>query len=429
MGKYRFNHNNEAIKSIQTNRKPKGPFRVTSFFFDGIGIRHILSERTSNIPMRAASVYEAHLMQKTDSHNTRHKEMTYFASLYAWAEEHHVDIDELLLTGKALNLAQIRSYAAWTKAQCAQANGIVQQEKRRSINAAFIACSVISSWFISQFANTPGTNLSHTIEVELLVSSQKRAWKAVCFKVQKKSIAPDMTEEEITAINRFLRPDNRENVVGPSIATRDYLMWRMAIEFGMRKGEILAMRTIDCPTRVAPYFKIVRIEERGANYIDTRGNPPRPKTLSRDLGFIIENSVFPKLVAEYVSTHRFKWVERNGKISKQFILPHDFLIITERGEPLSTRTADDIANAISLGTGIDFNWHLARHSFFNRAYAGIAEFQDQSQRSIKLADLVYWGGWKSEKSLEIYTKRARSERARFALCMWQKGGASWTALT
>lgn len=238
-----------------------------------------------------------------------------------------------------------------------------------------------------------------------------------------------MLDEEIAAIEQFLKPNNRSSAVGERIAYRDYLMWRMAIELGLRKGEILAMRTSDCPTRNAPYFKIVRIEERGSDYTDPRPNPPRPKTLSRDLGLLFDSTVFPKLVSDYVSAYRYKIVVINGKKQKQFLLQHKFLIVAHNGEPLSLRAADDVAKAIKRGTGVDFNWHLARHSFFNRAYAAVAGAEDADARTAQIADIVHWGGWESSKSLEVYSRRARAERARHALMIWREGGNQWNALT
>ncbi len=378
--------------------------------------------------MQAASLYEAHLVLKTDSSNTRDREMTSFGVMYTWAEDTRVDLDQLLLAGQALTSAQIRSFAAWLRSSKAQANGVITQRKRRSLNLQIATCAAICSWFVEQFAS-PGTNpTQRAADVARLVASQQRSWKEVRTKVRSDPTAPDLTEAEIATIEQFLKPATRAATVGAAVATRDYLMWRMAIEFGMRKSEILAMRMIDCPTRAAPYFKVVRIEERGDEYRDPRKDPPRPKTLSRDLGFIIDATVFPRLVSEYVTTHRFKLVERHGKKVKQFLLPHDFLIIAKNGEPMSISAASDVARAVTAGTGIKFHWHLARHAFFNRAYAAVADIQDRNEYNVKLADLIHWGGWSSDKSLDIYTRRARADRARHTLRLWQNEGSRWTAL-
>ncbi len=418
----------EVCESIQIESLAFAKFQIVSFKTSRAGIHHMLLDRDTQLPLPAASIYEAHLVNKTDSHNSRYQELNNLSQLYAFGLNNKLDIERLLLCGQGLTTPQIRAFAAWIKTGRTPSNGIIPMSKRRSINAIFTACSIICCWFIRQFAKPLEEKRKQVINVELLVQAQKAAWKEVRIKVRKDPEAPDLTEQEIATIEQFLRPENRSRVVGEARATRDYLFWRMAIEFGMRKGEILAMRLSDCPARNTPYFRIIRIEERGLSYNDPRSNPPRPKTLSRDLGFIIPNTVFPGLVSAYVSSHRYKWVKRNCKKIKNFILPHKFLIVADNGAPLSLRAADDIARAIKIGTGIDFNWHLARHAFFNRAYAGVASVADRTQQQIKLTDLQHWGGWESEKSLEMYTRRVRADRARHALTTWQQGGGAWTAL-
>jgi len=416
------------MSSACTRPATQSAFQVSSFSAPDGSIRHILTHRASGQPRQAASLYEAHLILKTDSFNTRHREMTCFGAMYAWAEDTRVDLDRLLLIGQGLTPAQIRSFAAWLRAPKAQANGAIPHKRRRSLNLQLTTCAAICSWFVRQFANSCASPAQRAADVARVVSAQQRSWKEVRTKVRGDPVAPDLTEAEIRMIEQFLKPAARAKEVGAAVATRDYLMWRMAIEFGMRKSEILAMRMIDCPTRAAPYFKIVRIEERGAEYIDPRKNPPRPKTLSRDLGLIIDETVFPKLVSEYVTTHRFKLIERHGKKVKQFLLPHEFLIIARNGDPMSISAASDVAHAITVGTGVKFHWHLARHAFFNRAYAAVAEVQDRNEYNVKLGDLVHWGGWSNDKSLDIYTRRARADRARHALRLWQSEGSRWTAL-
>lgn len=406
------------------------PFQVSVVVVPGAGVRHVLSERKTELPKPAASLYEAHLALKTDSHNTRAREMAAFASLYSWAETAKIDLDQVLLTGQGLTAPQARAFAAWLRKPHAQANGVIPLGKRPSINIILRTASIICRWFIKQFASLPsGNQARRAIEIEMLQAAQKSAWKEVLIKVRMRSAAPDLTDQEVAAIENFLKPEGRSNAVGESISWRDYLMWRMAIEFGMRKSEILAMRLSDCPTRASPYFKIVRIEERGDSYVDPRPNPPRPKTLSRDLGLLFDHTVFPRLVSDYVSAHRYTMVKVNGRRQKKFLLSHDFLITAESGDPLSQAAAADVAKTIKTGTGVDFNWHLARHAFFNRAYEGVASAASKEAREAKIEDLVYWGGWENPRSLDIYTRRAKAQRARQALMVWQQGGNQWTALS
>ena len=132
----------------------------------------------------------------------------------------------------------------------------------------------------------------------------------------------------------------------------------------------------------------MRIDERGKDYHDPRPSPPRPKTLSRELGFLFENTAFPRLVNDYVSENRYIRSEKNGKKFNKFNLPHDFLLIAKNGAPLSESTASDISSNISKELGIDFHWHLARHAFFNRAYFAATEATTHTSLEIKLDDLV-----------------------------------------
>ena len=399
----------------------KSDFQVNSFKTSDSEDRHIVLHRASKRPAIAASLYEVHLKHKTDSHNSRHKDLLYLGYLYTWATLKDIDIESKLLKGLGLIPAEIRSFSSWVKEPKRLPNGSIPQESRKAVNDVLRTCSKICVWFIAQFSN-PTEDLSRrAIEVELLVQSQLNSWKEVLIKERSEDVAPDLTDEEISLIETYLNPASRSLQVGQKQAVRDYLIWRLAIEFGLRIGEILAMRMEDCPSISAPYLRIIRVEERGPDYKDPRRVPQRPKTLSRELGFLLKNSVIPKLFAEYSSTHRYGSKFVNGKKRKLFLLSHEFLIVAESGAPLSSRSADDVARNIRKATGVQFNWHLARHAFFNRAYANLAAETKLEKRVVDLKDLIYWGGWECESSLDIYTRRARKERAQYALVNWQKG--------
>jgi integrase len=403
-------------------------YQVTPFKTANHEVRYILTSRSTLKPMYAASIFEAHQIRKSKSHLTRVTQLYPLAFLYTWSEIQKLDLEHLLLKGYGLTDAQIRAFASWVEDHYQHSNGNVTNENRKSINRILNTCKGICVWFIRQYANPTTDPSKRALQMNAIINYQEASWEEVYVKVIDEAVAPDLTEEQITSIENFLRPNNRSKEVGERIAMRDYLIWRMAIEFGMRKGEILAMRLEDCPVLNAPNFRIVRIEERGPNYHDPRSIPPRPKTLSRRLGILLNNSAFPWLVNEYISSHRYIWVNNRGKKIKKSLLPHNFLIVSTAGDPLSIRAADDIAENIRIGTGISFKWHLPRHAFFNRAYETMASVKDVNERNIKKGDLLLWGGWRNEQSLDIYTRRSRADRARNALSIWQEGGSKWNAL-
>jgi integrase len=408
--------------SIQTDSRSSIAFRVTGFVMPSGSVRHTLDERENGQPVIAGSLYEAHLAGKGGSPNTRRGELQCLAYLYSWAAgaKPKVDLEGLLLGGKGLRIPQIRAFSSQLKSRWTSESGVQSEKSRKTHNKILYGCGAACAWFIEQFA-TPSTDAARqVIDLNLVVAAQRRAWRSNRQKVSTTEIAPDLTDAEIEAIEAYLEPTRRASTVGASIATRDHLMWRLAIDRAMRMSEILALRVQDCPSREIPYFRIVRIEERKGDPPDPRGSyAPRPKTLSRDLGNP-KGSTLPGQVNEYITNHRYVYARKVGrKRHKQFLLPHKFLLISRRGDPLSKSGMLDVAKRIRKGTGIPFHWHLARHAYFNRAYAFVAAIENPSERTVQLNDLVYCGGWEDPESLKPYSERARQERGRYARARWQ----------
>lgn len=402
-------------------------YQISPFHTDD-RVRFIVQLRDTGDPSISLSVYEQYLYHKTRSHNTASSTLTQLGYLFTWAISEGIDIEKLLLKGELLSALQIRKFAYWLTCRGTSRSNEVKNLSISVINNILTHSSNILCWFARQYGLKESQGLS-AAEMELLIASQKRLFSGAKRKDFRVRCAPDLTEEEIFAIDQYLRPENRKDAAAEVVA-RDFLIWRLAIEFGLREGEILALRLCDCPHKGQDYFKIVRIEERGLRYRDPRKRPPRPKTLSRDLGFLFHSQI-PNLLTDYSSQHRFKWIERNGRKHKQFLPGHDFVIVNHHrtpGEPLSVSGIKSIADRITENTGIPFHWHLTRHAFFNRAYAAIVDIENKDEKKAKLMDLVYWGGWADEKSLQIYINRARASRGQKALMLWQQGGNRWASL-
>ncbi len=283
------------------------------------------------------------------------------------------------------------------------------------------------TWFVDRYYDASHAQLPRGVLLDALHETSKRAWKNQRIKDAADPEAPDISDDDISAIETFLRnaaickyPERRW--------IRAYLIWRLAIEFGLRIGEILALRLEDCPSRVNPAFRVVRIEDRDVISDSRSVYSPRPKTSGRDLAPILSNTVFPRLVIDYQADHRLKRVHRaNGRVVWRPVLSHTYLLVNDDGDPLSVFTARNLAKAIEKNTGVSFTWHLARHAFFNRTYGAVAAIENPTQRTTRLSDLVYWGGWRDPRSLDCYVRRVRKERARTGLAIWN-GSNLWEAL-
>lgn len=404
-------------------------FQVSAFAMGLTSTRHFVFDRHTGDPSIAASIYEAHLANRYDSPSTRAHRLTALARLLDWSATAGLTIEEDLLTGKLLAPSRIAAFAQWMKARVGQdGSGPLPRKLRAQINGVIDGAAQAEAFFARNATPPCSSHIGSLEQTRAKLDYQRSAWQDQKSKVTSRSVAPDMSDGEIQAVEHFLRPDHRVGRVERRTAERDYLVWRMAIECGMRIGEILCVRLEDCPSRNRPYFRVVRIEEREDQSDPRHPYAPRPKTLSRDLGFILENTKFPQLVSTYISSSRYANKRINERRSRRFLLPHQFLVIGKSGSPLSQKGATAIAKEIRIGTGIDFHWHLARHAFFNRAYQSVLDQPNEDLQRARLQDLIVWGGWESESSLGIYTRRARKSRAQNSLRLWQEGGSKWTAL-
>jgi hypothetical protein len=393
---------------------------------DGRARAILLNARTYE-PSAAGSLYEASLSRRCASPNTLFHYLSSAQLLLSWAQHAGFDLDRQLLSGMPLEPRDIETYAQWLEAHCRREAPTLDRANIKTYNAHLAGGERMVTWFVDRFHDARNAPLPRGVVLDALHKTSQRAWKLQNIKDTSSPVAPDISDCDISLIETFLqnaatceRPERRW--------VRAYLIWRLAIEFGLRIGEILALRLQDCPDRVNPAFRIVRIEER-SGIPDPRGvYAPRPKTLGRELAPILSNSVFPRLVVDYQADHRLKRVRRaNLSFAWRPVLSHTYLIVDDDGGPLSVFTARNLAKSVEEHTGVSFSWHLARHAFFNRAYSAVAAIEDPTRRTIRLSDLVYWGGWSDPSSLDCYVRRARRDRALAGLAIWN-GSNHWRAL-
>lgn len=400
-------------------------YRIDKFPVNGKA-RFVMLDRETLRPSIATSIYENSLTSKTESNQGVASELSRINYFLTWAKKYGYDFENALCHGQAIQQRDINAFSAWLSKR-----GTKRDEKLRKLESKFYnqilqSVSSMFSDFIRLYSEDAGIE-KNLIEKSLLINASKDIFKSRNKKIRAKDAAPDLSEKEIAKIETYLRPDDIEKASANKL--RDYIIWRMAIEFGLRIGEILALRVEDCPVRRDQTIKIVRIEERGDDYLDPRApNAPRPKTLSRKLGFIFKNSPLKLCINEYITKHRYRVVEKFGKQKKELIIEGPNLLLLNHkdndGMPLSSSRAKEIAKEIRKNTGIKFHWHLARHSFFNRAYASIV---DRDNYNALKTDLITWGGWQNPDSLQIYINRAKQHRAEVALCFWQENNL-WKAL-
>lgn len=387
----------------------------------------LLQDRRNLHPNVLGTLFGAHLHTTTVKANTAKKAMEAVAFLMTWSAGSAPDMPLQLAEGQPLTLTQCRAFTAWLKARSGIGQDNLAPEAAHTFNSTVANVRRFAEWAIIE------GNSGKASEMNAALDAHNRIWRQVKpLPASNLQFAEDLEDDEIREIETYLRHAAESDSSDNRVAVRDYLIWRMAIEYGLRIGEILALRVNDLPSLTRDYLRIVRTDRRD-DLVDPRGaKAPQVKTLGRDLGYFFRNTRFPELFSSYQASHRWVWARRKSGARYQktrFAHPY-FLINTTDGSPLSMQSAQARATSIRKATGIEFHWHKTRHAFFNRAYVAMEAITDPHEKEDRRAGLVYWGGWISEDSLDIYTRTARRNKGRrgsFAL-EGSQGKPEWEVL-
>lgn len=388
-------------------------WKVKHLAHDSGKARHLLVSKVTHRVSVALGVYESHLVSGNKPPNTRRNRLMDCSYLYSWADEVGIDVDQRLLSGAGFEVREIRRFAHWLKYEY-----IGKEDEALSsgtIGTILNSCARVSAYMYEQYLEVDDTT-DRAAALLTLLANDKANWSSVVPPSEDDSEAPDLTDEEMARIDAAIHPELRRSVsVAASI--RDYLMWRLTSRLGMRIGEVLALRLCDCPARPGDPLRIVRIEDRGKAYRDSRTPyAPRPKTKTRDLN-LAEDPELPGLLLQYLATRQSVVKTDISDGPRAEVPDHGFLIVNHvTGQPLSSSGAQRVAEQIAISSQVDFHWHVGRHAYFNRQFALIADAPNYGA----LRDVLqYKGGWGNPKSLNIYTRRVVRERALGTLATYQ----------
>jgi len=385
------------------------PYKLERFDVDGVA-RFMVTHRTSFATPITLSFYEASLSSRIDRRKgTVGTELQHLLFIYGWAEYSGFDLESKLLNGHGLHLYDIQMLGNWLESRRYKGCGL----QSTYLNQIIISCRRLVLWYVRRSVKALADE-PLPITIGRVVKAHKDVWEEFFFKGNDRGeglVAPDITDIEYLRVN-FLLGSGSDHSLMSGMDLRNFIMWRLAWEFGLRIGEILALRLEDlCEKDGYSYIGIVRLNHRDEGEIDPRvPYEPKVKTRSRELGYLDRESEIPKLIDIYLREHRFAEIQVNGVLTKTPFLAHNFLFIAHdsSGRPLSCSGAQKIAQKISISTGIHMNWHLIRHAFFNRRYDDAMAHENKESH---LNDLVYFGGWKNHASLKSYVGRAIRDRS------------------
>lgn len=200
-----------------------------------------------------------------------------------------------------------------------------------------------------------------------------------------------------------------KNPFEPEARVRNWLMYCLARDCGLRIGEILCLRAADIiSTDGTTYVRIVR---RPDDESDPRSNAPAIKTLER----VVPLSPHGVLALRTYLTSRGPSARKKGS---------PFLIQSERGLPLSKSPAAAVMKRLRGAGNIedDFSWHHLRHAWATEyvrevlrdtqsGRAPVAS-DEAAMRALLVDKLRLVGGWSQTSTMPMkYAMAALREHA------------------
>jgi integrase len=185
------------------------------------------------------------------------------------------------------------------------------------------------------------------------------------------------------------------NPYRPQSQLRNWLMFAIALQCGLRRGELLKVRLDDIPKPNDPGLKVRR---RPHDRSDTRRYRPRVKTSERVIPISAEIRVG---LRAYLSAP-----PPMGRPSGRT----PYLFVSKDGHPLSIPAADEIPKIACHQADVPgFSWHSLRHTW---AEAVADELLTQFPEDQALAFIRELGGWKRNSNVPMhYIQDAIAKRA------------------
>ena len=346
----------------------------------------------ARVALRWAMRYRRYRVQSS----TLAANLRVLAKVYRWTHETAgFDLDDRLTQGRTLQNREIESLARSFR-------GAGRQELD---TGAFDQHLAILEDFLKWSLDSENRGGHRTLELAELAQERNRIG-LMLRSLRSGARAADriepLDEVEVQAIRRCIGPRRDAHgllsfpkIFSPRTRLRNWLMFEVALELGIRRGELLKLRLDSLPRGADDGVRILR---RPDDPHDSRSKEPAVKTAER---VIPASRNLLAAIRAYLTYPR-----PLGRISGA----SPYLFVARSGQPVSMDTADDVITAIGEHSGVSpLSWHRLRHTWAERmaeAFAGQPNGMDR---------LVYLGGWTNPHSATRYIQRALARQAKEAV--------------
>ncbi len=362
------------------------------------------------IPVRVATRWMVRRRRWRSMPSTLANDLRSLGLLYSWASVAlEADLDDLLEDGQSITGMQIEDLLAFLRV-----GGDVVDINRATIsggNTVARHAAVIRDflkWAVDLTSQGRRPQMVSFDEIRYRRACLDEAFHPITRQSGGSRRIRPLTEEEVTRVDGLIGPRRKGDgglIVPLQFAAanpfrietrlRNWLMYAMAIQCGLRRGELLKLRLDDLPRPDSPGLKIRR---RAHDIADARRHRPGVKTVERVLD--LSGEVRAGLRA-YLTNRAPSGRAAGGG---------PYLFVTTAAQPLSITAANEVVGVIARSTQIDdLSWHSFRHTW---AEALAEELLTHHREEETLAVLRTLGGWKPRSAMPLhYTQNAMARRA------------------
>jgi integrase len=381
---------------VSTVARPS-PFTVLNVVLDSGERLPCLVESTTWLPVRIATRWAVRYRRYRVQSSTLANNLRVLARVYRWATESAgYDLDNHLAQGQAFRNREIESLVSTLRAA---ADGHALD------TGAFDQHLAVIEDFLKWALDSENRGGRSVLSLDQLTAERGRLdqlFRSLRVGARPSARIEPLEDMDIEAIRNAIGPIRAPGshlsfppVFSRHARLRNWLMFEVALELGIRRGELLKLRLDSLPRAADDGIRILR---RPDDPHDSRVREPAVKTAER---VIPASRELLRTLQVYLTSP-----PPSGRVSGK----SPYLFVTRSGSPVSIDTADDIIVAIGRASGVaPLSWHRLRHTWAERMAELFAEQPNGMDR------LVYLGGWTNPLSARRYIQRTLAKQAKQAL--------------
>ncbi|MBB4053680.1 integrase [Devosia subaequoris] len=406
--------------------KNPNPFAVVSVrFLKGERFPFLVRKETG-LPLEGPTFWSLALRRAQNlQSSTIENDLRSLMFLFLWAELRGVSVEGRLAEGTFFSLTEIIDisnvigrYRQGVLAELAtnvvklpsdQALGVDVDERRNRLSAAYSFIEFTSADIQSQLSPWPQRAKRYASARNDCLGLLRGYVTSVGSR--RKNGAGEregMERAAVVQLRRVIEPQHPDNPFRADVRFRNYVIVRLLLDLGIRRGELLGIRVDDLELGSNG---TVMVHRRPDDPLDPRTRKPNTKTESRLLAL---NGRLVELVHEYVLRHRSALPAARR---------HPFLIVNSvDGAPLSLSAVNKIFEALREripDLPDDLSPHVLRHTW-NDAFSEHADLNRiPAEHEVKWRARLM--GWRNENSAQHYLKRTVRRRSNEELRVMQDG--------